>query len=747
MSQLQSTNIEYCRCCRSYLEELLQRKDYQAGVRYFESIKRELNEIPEDLHGAILCMAARAYTLSGKPKLALPLIRSAVGLLSRTVEHPNELAAAYLILGDTLREIGEYREAVRAFRDAESICRRNDDYPGSVDALNRLAGIYFRESEFDSAIKSLLEAIEFARKIDDRKKLAFLFGNIGRIYTLLGKLNSAEEYIRMNIELSREFENSLDQARATLSLGYVYIQQARYHKAETVLEEALNLIRREGLNREEIFYLTYAGELAVRTGQLEAAFSLLGDAAERGRKAAPDSLLAARPLRWLAELMVSRENYRKALIYVNQAIPLMKKLENQVECGALLKLKAVCMERMGKADEARALYREACGLFEKCRVKVELADCMSVMSRSELFKPAQRTMYHCRADELYRICRVDRKPERTELEQTAVIGNASELEPVAPEMLSCNRIDMTTNNPQMEKILRQLNLLRTTDIPILFTGETGTGKDYLARYFHSIARPGRPYIAVNCAAIPESLIEAELFGHNKGAFTGADKNRRGLFEAANGGVLLLDEIGELPMPLQAKLLQVLETRKLRPLGTAREINLDIIVLAATNRNLEDMVREGSFRQDLYYRLAGIIMELPPLRKRKEDIPLLLDKFLRRYGLLNNGNGPDPELLRYFVAYDWPGNIRQLDNKVRQLEALTKLSSDEDLAIAAGHLFEDKIEEPGQSLYEQVERLEKKLLTEALVSAGGNKSEAARMLSIHESTFRAKMKRYSLEGAV
>jgi len=747
MSQLQSTNIEYCRCCRSYLEELLQRKDHQAGVRYFESIKKELSEIPDDLHGAIFCMAAKAYALSGKPKIALPLIRSAVSTLSRTVEHLSDLAAAHLILGDTLRELGEYKEAVRAFRDAESIYRRSDDYSGSVDALNRLAGIFFRESDFDSAIKSLLEAIEFARKIDDRKKLAFLFGNIGRIYTLLGKLNSAEEYILMNIELSREFENETDLARARLSLGYVYTQQARYHRAEEALESALNLIRREGLDRDEIIYLTYAGELAVRTGQLEAAFTLLHDAAERGRKASPGSLLAARPLRWLAELMVMRENHRKALIYINQAMPLMKKLDNQVEIGALTKLRALCMEQIGKADDARSLYREARGIFEKCRVRVELADCMSAMSRSKLFEPAQRTMYHCRADEIYRICRVDRKPEKTELEQTAVIGNASEHENDLHDTDNSRKIELTTHNPQMEKILRQLNLLRTTDIPILFTGETGTGKDFLARYFHSIARPGRPYIAVNCAAIPDSLIEAELFGHNKGAFTGADKNRRGLFEAANGGVILLDEIGELPMPLQAKLLQVLETRKLRPLGTAREINLDIIVLAATNRNLEHMVREGSFRQDLYYRLAGIIMELPPLRKRKEDIPLLLDKFMRRYGLLNNGTGPDPELVRLFISYEWPGNIRQLDNKVKQLEAMTRLSADDKLAVVAEHLFENKTEEPGQSLYEQVEKLEKKLLTEALVSAGGNKSEAARMLSIHESTFRAKMKRYSLEGAV
>ncbi|HDL03003.1 MAG TPA: sigma-54-dependent Fis family transcriptional regulator, partial [candidate division Zixibacteria bacterium] len=271
----------------------------------------------------------------------------------------------------------------------------------------------------------------------------------------------------------------------------------------------------------------------------------------------------------------------------------------------------------------------------------------------------------------------------------------------------------------------------------------GTGKDYLARYFHSIVRPDGPYVAINCAAVPETLIESELFGYHKGAFTGADDNRRGLFLAANNGVLLLDEIGELPLRLQAKLLSVLETKKLRPLGTAREIPLNLIVIAATNRNLYEMVEQNVFRQDLYYRLAGITFELPPLRERKEDIPHLLEFFMRKFGLLDSGQKPETELVRMFVGHDWPGNIRQMENKVKQLSVLASMAKEGSIVELSRKFFEAGNDSETHSLFEQVEQFEKRLLIQALVSANGNKSEAARLLAIHESTFRAKMKRYDL----
>ncbi|MDH4157539.1 MAG: sigma 54-interacting transcriptional regulator [candidate division Zixibacteria bacterium] len=292
-------------------------------------------------------------------------------------------------------------------------------------------------------------------------------------------------------------------------------------------------------------------------------------------------------------------------------------------------------------------------------------------------------------------------------------------------------------------------LIAGSDLPVLLTGETGVGKDHMARYFHSICRPGRPFVAVNCASVPETLLESELFGFKKGTFTGADADRRGLFLAADGGVLYLDEIGDMPLTLQAKLLGVLERRKVLPLGSTEEVTLDIKLVAATNKNLEELVDSGRFRRDLYYRLGGITFEIPPLRERKEDILLLLRHFMSHCSLLKPAEKLPSELAARFIEHDWPGNTRELLNKVKRLEVMTKMVAEGDLVELSRSIFTAETSGPANTLFERVEQFERQLLTEALLAAGGNKSEAARILGIHEATVRTKLKRYhiSLEGGV
>jgi transcriptional regulator with PAS, ATPase and Fis domain len=278
----------------------------------------------------------------------------------------------------------------------------------------------------------------------------------------------------------------------------------------------------------------------------------------------------------------------------------------------------------------------------------------------------------------------------------------------------------------------------------LITGETGVGKDHLARYYHSLVRPEGPFVAINCASVPETLLESELFGYQKGAFTGADSDKKGLFEAASGGVLLLDEIGDMPLMLQAKLLGALESRVVTPLGSTRRIGIDILLVAATNQNLEAMVEAGTFRRDLYYRLSGITFHLPPLRERKEDIPLLLEHFMIRRGLLEPGGKPTAELVQQFLAHSWPGNIRELDNVINRLEVMSQSVAAGDLQEVARSILEpEATTDDERGLFDRVEQFERKLITEALLAAGGNKSEAARMLGIHEATVRTKLKRYGI----
>ena len=737
MSHAVSAEQSYRASCLKYLENLVANRNFIEAIKYFESLAGSVISDNDIESGMILRLAANAYGSSHQFPKALQLIRSAIAVISNASVEADQLAECYMILGNLLRDMGNYDEAVRSFRDAESIFRRNGNISGTGRALNRLAGVHFFRGDLNRSLEYLLNAVESARSAGDKKRLAYLFGNIGRVYTLLGKLGQAEDNIRMNIELSHEFDNETDLARAYMSLGYVQIQQGKFDSASMSLDRGYEYIRSNRMNREEVMYFTYAGELAIKEGRLDEAEKTLIKAFAQGSRIASQSFLSARPLRHLAEVSLARGNYRKALATANKALVMFRKLDDAVEIGALTRIVAECQLNLGNVDSARESYRRAINILEDCQAGFELAETLAKAGVSEIFTSGQKMMYLCRAEDHYHKCGL----ESQALGVQKLIGDCEVAVPAVNASQASEKAgEFPTKNERMKQVIRQMHLLRHTDIPILLTGETGTGKDYLAQYFHSITRPDKPYIAINCAALPENLIESELFGHNRGAFTGADTSRPGLFVEANGGVLLLDEIGELPLMLQAKLLNVIESRRLRPLGSTDEIKLDVIIIAATNRNLA--VEAGTFRRDLYYRLAGVTFELPPLRERKEDIPQLLELFMRRRSMLN-GSGPEPELVQRFVEFDWPGNVRQLENRVKQLAALSSMAQDGSYLELARSFFEEKREEETRSLFERVEQFEKRLLTEALVTAGGNKSQAARLLNIHESTFRAKMKRYGL----
>jgi two-component system, NtrC family, response regulator PilR len=294
---------------------------------------------------------------------------------------------------------------------------------------------------------------------------------------------------------------------------------------------------------------------------------------------------------------------------------------------------------------------------------------------------------------------------------------------------------------------------------ILITGESGTGKELVARAIHDYSpRAQKPFITINCGAFPETLLESELFGYVRGAFTGANDNRQGLFAAAHGGTLFLDEIGNMPLSMQVKLYRVLQEGKVRPVGSTEETEVDVRVIAATNKNLEKEIAEGRFRDDLFYRLSVIPMHLPPLRERREDIPLLVRAFFERFrkSMEKAVEGVEPEALRLLEAYDWPGNVRELENTIERCVALetgprvsvnvlpekivspalapsTKTSSDGQLIIP----------EEGINLEMQIQEIEKRYLMEALRLSDGVGTRAAELLKMTYRSFRHYSKKYNL----
>ena len=303
--------------------------------------------------------------------------------------------------------------------------------------------------------------------------------------------------------------------------------------------------------------------------------------------------------------------------------------------------------------------------------------------------------------------------------------------------------EIITRNQVMREVLQQAKMVAATDARVLITGESGTGKELLARAIHNASpRHSRPFTAINCSAMAENLLESELFGHEKGAFTGATRSHKGLFQAAEGGTLLLDEIGDMPMRLQVKLLRVLQENQVRPVGSTEAITVDVRVISATHRDLQAMMREGRFREDLYYRLNVVNIKLPTLDERREDIPLLVANFLQT---IAKEAGQErkvyaPEAVEMLVTAEWPGNIRQLYNVVRQNVALSRSP------VISGELVQQSLGEHGgklASFSDARDEFTRNYLTQILQITQGNVSQAARLAKRNRTDFYKLLARHDL----
>lgn len=312
--------------------------------------------------------------------------------------------------------------------------------------------------------------------------------------------------------------------------------------------------------------------------------------------------------------------------------------------------------------------------------------------------------------------------------------------------------DMLGSSPAMQRVFDQLSQIADSETPVLVTGESGTGKELVARALHArSARNERPFIALNCAAVPEALLESELFGHTRGAYTDARKERKGLFLQADGGTLLLDEIGDLPLSLQPKLLRVVEDQRVRPVGGDSEMACDVRVIASTNRDLQTAMEEGRFREDLFYRINVVQIELPPLRARGTDVLLLAQNFLQEAAARSGKQvvGLSEAAAERLIAYGWPGNVRELRNAMERAVALTRFENlvVEDLPERIRDYRSSRLVLEGHDPTElqTLDEIERRYILHVLDAVGDNRTLAARVLGLDRKTLWRKLQRYAQDN--
>ncbi len=320
-----------------------------------------------------------------------------------------------------------------------------------------------------------------------------------------------------------------------------------------------------------------------------------------------------------------------------------------------------------------------------------------------------------------------------------------------------HRSRIVGKSPKMLEVYRTIGEVAAGESTILITGESGTGKELIARAIHEASpRKGGPFVSINCGAFPETLLESELFGYMKGAFTGAVNNKKGLLETACGGSIFLDEVTEMTPAMQVKLLRVLQERRLRPLGGTAEVSLDVRVIAATNRDLPSSIRRGLFREDLYYRIAVITLHLPPLRERAEDIELLAVHFLHECAERAGKciTGISPEAMRYLMTYSWPGNVRELENTIERAVALESTNViqagriPEAVRVPAPTLFQEMMVKPDEPFDLQgfLAETERNLICEALTQSGGNQTLAAQRLKLTKPSLRHRIQALGIDAS-
>jgi transcriptional regulator with GAF, ATPase, and Fis domain/tetratricopeptide (TPR) repeat protein len=776
------------------IESLIQQKKFKEALAELRE-----REAQRDGHGCSYeggwCSHLSSVSLQalGRYEEALVRGKEAFEIFKNTLEN-EKIAQIQFNLGIIHSDLGDLKESELQFEDAASAYRRVQNPVGIIKTYNELARIYFTKSDFSRAIEYLGEGLEYCKQIKDDRRRARLSGNLGTIYMIRDEWQQAQKNLLASLELNTKNREESNTCRCLLSLGHLSVLLREFSKAESYLKKAYRSAYKNSFLRELAIYHEYAGELSFIQGDLEEAESHYLNAIQIGEKIAPQSAIISQTYRLLAELCTEKGEFEKGLISCEKSLAVSKSIGEKLEEALAYRTLGRLYGQQGHTAEAKENFARATRMLEEIGVKFELARTyldmgkngsydfwgkMRFLGRADDLASQLDSPYHsgkikfasalllfrnkeyenasnflAEAKEIFEQCREKEDLERVaELEkEIQAVSQIKERSKESSPTFSFR--DIITRNGQMLEMLENLQRIKDSDITILLEGETGTGKDLLAKAIHfASSRKDKKFVVVNCAALPETLFESELFGYKKGAFTGASSNKKGLLDEAAGGTLYLDEVAEVPLPIQVKLLRAIEEKEITKLGEVKPQKVDFRIIAATNRDLEKLVEEKRFRSDLYYRLSVIKFKLPPLKERREDVPLLVEHFIKKYspngqaqaGRVLEISGFDPKIMELFLNYDWPGNVRELENDLKSLLVFVGNEGKIPFEVLAHSLdkFNNGKSNNHTSLLSQLAEYEKGQIKIALAKSNWIKTKAARFLNIDEALLRYKIKKYNI----
>lgn len=774
------------------IEASVRQKRFREALQGLQGLETEgrVHGFGADL-GNVCYLWAETLCGLGRYSEAKSRAEQAYDLFKSTSEN-TKVAEIQHVLGRICLELGQLTSAENYVRDAIAAHRRAGTRGGMVQCYNLIARVFFTKSEFGKAIEYLGQAKQLSEKLGEDRWAAIASGNLGTVYTFSGEWRKAEESLTPSLRYHRETADELNSCRALLSLGFLACLRRDFRKSADLLAAAHELASRGEFLRESAIYHQHAGLLARCQGDAEKAESHFVRGIEIGTRAAPEGDINNQTYRLLAELDVAQKKFDDALISCQKSLKVSKSVGERIEEGVAYKILGQIYSAKGGKRRASVYFRKSVSLLQQIGAKYELARTYLEAGRSQTFDYYRRLGFLSDAESLFRdlesryhvglvnLAVADLLMERKDYPSAEVFlveserlfkesKDEKELRQVRNLRRSIEEAqfksaviaktdgkptfdNIQTNNTEMREIVKKLEQVKDYDIGILLEGETGTGKDFLAKAIHySSVRKDKRFVPINCAAFPEHLLENELFGHKKGAYTGADKDKPGMFEVAEGGTLYLDQVEEIPMPVQVKLLRAIEEKQITRLGDTTPRKINCTVVSSTIEDLKEAAKNGKFRQDLYFRLNTLHLKIPPVRRRKEDIPHLVKHFLKQYGVKEKKTREfeKNEIIKKFVGYDWPGNVRELDNEIKRMAVLAE-AGDKDpadfLSEKLDRTPDDQVSSIEAALPLRVDEFERGIITETLKECNWNKSDAARHLGIPEGTLRSKMKKLEVPSS-